>query len=118
MLSRIRSLGLAALVSALVATPALAGPPWISIELPANPYDKAPRVAWSYGLAGSSIEIHGGPARAGVATRAETTAARPSERMRENMRGSWKWVTTRMPTEDPGLELTWFAAEAATRQCP
>ena len=46
MLSRIRSLGLAALVSALVATPALAGPPWISIELPANPYDQATRGAF------------------------------------------------------------------------
>src|SRR5437660_10128995 len=46
MFSRIRSLGLAALVSALVATPALAGPPWISIELPANPYDQATRGAF------------------------------------------------------------------------
>ena len=46
MFSRIRSLGLAALVSALVATPALAGPPWISIELPANPYDEATRGAF------------------------------------------------------------------------
>ena len=28
------------------ATPALAGPPWISIELPANPYDRASRGAF------------------------------------------------------------------------
>ena len=46
MFSRMRSLGLAAVVSALVATPALAGPPWISIELPANPYDQATRGAF------------------------------------------------------------------------
>ena len=38
-----------ALAFALVvsfATPALAGPPWISIELPANPYDRASRGAF------------------------------------------------------------------------
>src|SRR5882724_11388179 len=45
---RIRSLALAALASALVAAPAfgLKGPPWISIELPANPYDKSTRAAF------------------------------------------------------------------------
>jgi len=48
MQSRIRSLALAALVSMLVATPAfgLKGPPWISIELPANPYDRSTRDAF------------------------------------------------------------------------
>src|SRR5207245_3417023 len=30
----------------LAATPALAGPPWISIELPANPFDAATRGAF------------------------------------------------------------------------
>jgi hypothetical protein len=38
---RIRSLALAALASASLAAPALGGPPWISIELPANPYDQS-----------------------------------------------------------------------------
>src|SRR2546426_6214920 len=47
MLSRIRSLGLAAACAALFAAPALAkGPPWISIELPANPYDQTMRGAF------------------------------------------------------------------------
>ena len=48
MQTRIRSLALAALASAIVATPALGlkGPPWISIELPANPYDKSTRDAF------------------------------------------------------------------------
>ena len=46
MLSRIRSFGLAAALAALVATPALAGPPWISIELPVNPYDQSMRGAF------------------------------------------------------------------------
>src|SRR2546429_9349417 len=46
MFSRIRSLGLARLGRATVATPALAGPQWISIELPANPYDQATRGAF------------------------------------------------------------------------
>ncbi len=46
--TRIRSLALAALATALVAAPApaLAGPPWISIELPANPYDRSTRAAF------------------------------------------------------------------------
>jgi hypothetical protein len=48
MQTRIRSLGLAALATVLVAAPArgLTGPPWISIELPANPYDKSTRDAF------------------------------------------------------------------------
>src|SRR5256712_1992415 len=46
MLSRMRSLGLAAACAALFASPALAGPPWISIELPANPYDQTMRGAF------------------------------------------------------------------------
>src|SRR3989454_9195200 len=46
MFSRIRSLGLATAFSVLLAAPALAGPPWISIELPANPYDQATRGAF------------------------------------------------------------------------
>ena len=44
---RIRSLALAALTTALFAAPALAkGPPWISIELPVNPYDQSMRGAF------------------------------------------------------------------------
>jgi len=50
MQSRIRSVAVAALalVSMLVAAPAfgLNGPPWISIELPANPYDTSTRDAF------------------------------------------------------------------------
>src|SRR6266571_1251067 len=47
---RIRSLALAALATALVAAPVsafeLKGPPWISIELPVNPYDQSTRGAF------------------------------------------------------------------------
>ena len=46
MFSRLRSFGVATVLSALLAAPALAGPPWISIELPANPYDQATRGAF------------------------------------------------------------------------
>src|SRR5437899_12345788 len=48
MQTRIRSLAVAALASMLLAAPALAltGPPWISIELPANPYDRSTRDAF------------------------------------------------------------------------
>src|SRR5207249_5170590 len=47
MQTRIRSLALAALATALFAAPGLAkGPPWISIELPVNPYDQSMRGAF------------------------------------------------------------------------
>lgn len=45
-MSSLRSLGLAAVASAVFAAPALAGPPWISIELPVNPYDRSMRGAF------------------------------------------------------------------------
>lgn len=41
-----RSLLLAATLSITAAAPAFAGPPWISIELPANPYSPATRDAF------------------------------------------------------------------------
>ncbi len=43
MQTRIRSLALTALAAAALVTPAfgLKGPPWISIELPVNPYDRS-----------------------------------------------------------------------------
>lgn len=46
MFPRIRTLSLAALFSAALATPALAKPPWISIEYPVNPYDTSLRGAF------------------------------------------------------------------------
>ena len=46
MQTRIRSLVLAACTSALIAVPVLAGPPWISIEIPVNPYDQSARGAF------------------------------------------------------------------------
>ncbi|HVH66776.1 MAG TPA: hypothetical protein VM716_02835 [Gemmatimonadales bacterium] len=46
--TRLRGLALAALASAWIAAPLLGakGPPWISIELPANPYDESTRDAF------------------------------------------------------------------------
>ena len=41
LLSRFRAASFAGLFAAVLATPALAGPPWISIELPVNPYDQS-----------------------------------------------------------------------------
>jgi hypothetical protein len=46
MFARIRTLSLAALFSAALAAPALAGPPWISIEYPVNPLDASMRGAF------------------------------------------------------------------------
>ena len=41
-----RALALAAIAAVGFAAPALAGPPWISIELPANPHDASTRGAF------------------------------------------------------------------------
>ncbi len=46
MVARIRTLVLAALFASALATPALAKPPWISIEYPINPYDASLRGAF------------------------------------------------------------------------
>jgi hypothetical protein len=46
MFARIRTLSLVALFSAALASPALAKPPWISIEYPINPYDASLRGAF------------------------------------------------------------------------
>ncbi|HET6362957.1 MAG TPA: hypothetical protein VFH11_13010 [Gemmatimonadota bacterium] len=43
--TRRRTTGLAAALLLTLATTALAGPPWLSIELPANPYDRLTRGA-------------------------------------------------------------------------
>ncbi len=44
--NRTRLLGLAGALTLLLATPALAGPPWIAIEYPPNPFDRASRDAF------------------------------------------------------------------------
>src|SRR5947199_8428812 len=54
----------------------------------------APRIDWSYGFTGNSIEIQGGPARAGAASSVTSAAARPRERARRNkgrLRRSGYW---------------------------
>ena len=42
----LRSIALVAALSLVAFSPALAGPPWISIEYPANPYDRTSRDAF------------------------------------------------------------------------
>jgi len=44
--SRLLTLTLAAAALTVIATPAHAGPPWISVELPANPLDRTTRGAY------------------------------------------------------------------------
>lgn len=44
--SRLRALTATAVLTLAMAAPALAGPPWISIELPANPLDRTTRGAF------------------------------------------------------------------------
>ena len=46
MFTRLRAVGLAAAFSAVFAAPAIAKPPWISIELPVNPYDRTMQEAF------------------------------------------------------------------------
>ncbi|HXM37902.1 MAG TPA: hypothetical protein VN908_04485 [Gemmatimonadales bacterium] len=45
MFAKMRTLSIAALLTAAIAAPALAGPPWISIEYPVNPHDQSMRGA-------------------------------------------------------------------------
>jgi hypothetical protein len=58
---------LVTVVGLSLAAPVLAGPPWISIELPANPYDKATRGAFLV----VHTYHHGNAGRAGVGGSAE-----------------------------------------------
>lgn len=62
-----RSLLLAAALVFSVATPALAGPPWISIELPANPYNSTTKDAFCL----VRVYHHGDPAYYPVSGTAE-----------------------------------------------
>jgi hypothetical protein len=62
-----RATSLAALLLLTLATAALAGPPWISIELPANPYDRLTRGA----IALVRTYHHGGPIQLQVRATAE-----------------------------------------------
>lgn len=62
-----RAAGPAAILLLTLATTALAGPPWLSIELPANPYDRLTRGA----LALVRTYHHGGPIQLQVRGTAE-----------------------------------------------
>ncbi|HYO45663.1 MAG TPA: hypothetical protein VEY33_03130 [Gemmatimonadota bacterium] len=62
-----RAAGLAAILLLTLATTALAGPPWLSIELPANPYDRLTRGA----IALVRTYHHGGPIQLQVRATAE-----------------------------------------------
>ena len=67
MISRLRLLALAGLFSTTLAAPALAGPPWISIELPANPYNSVTKDAFCL----VRVYHHGDPAYYPVSGTAE-----------------------------------------------
>ncbi len=87
MQTRIRSLALAALAGVLLAAPAFAlkGPPWISIELPVNPYDRSMQgafllvhafhhgTAMGYVVSGTAEGIVGGERRSLKLEFAETS---------------------------------------------
>lgn len=62
-----RAAGLAAMLVLAVTATALAGPPWLSIELPANPYDRLTRGA----IALVRTYHHGGPIQLQVRATAE-----------------------------------------------
>src|SRR5438477_6054683 len=64
----------------------------------------APRIDWSYGLTGSSIEIQGGPlARAGTTTRTLTSAARARLRIRVCMATSRYGLPVGCRSSEEGL---------------
>lgn len=62
-----RAAGMAAILLLTLVTTALAGPPWLSIELPANPYDRLTRGA----IALVRTYHHGGPVQLQVRGTAE-----------------------------------------------
>lgn len=62
-----RAAGLAAMLLLTITATALAGPPWLSIELPANPYDRLTRGA----IALVRTYHHGGPIQLQVRATAE-----------------------------------------------
>ena len=62
-----RAAGVTAILLLTLATTALAGPPWLSIELPANPYDRLTRGA----IALVRTYHHGGPVQLQVRGTAE-----------------------------------------------
>jgi hypothetical protein len=65
--ARRRAAGLAAMLLLTLAASAVAGPPWLSIELPANPYDRLTRGA----IALVRTYHHGGPIQLQVQGTAE-----------------------------------------------
>lgn len=66
-----RTLMLFSLLSLLATTPALAGPPWISVESPANPYMRGTRDA----LCLVRVYHHGDPAYTPITASAEGLVA-------------------------------------------
>lgn len=110
---RIRALAVA--LALTVATPALAGPPWLSIELPANPYDRASRGAYllvhtyhhgtsvGFPLTGSAEGIVNGE-RKSVALRFENTSRTGVYSLRNSWgnAGVWTLVITLRQSKHSG----------------
>ena len=94
---------LIALTALLIAAPAVAGPPWISVELPANPFDRATRGAYlvvhtyhhemqvPYVISGTAEGLVGGQRRS-VRLDATPTGRTGSFAIRKNWASEGVWV--------------------------
>jgi hypothetical protein len=113
-----RTLALAAALAvgtaaAPAATPLLAGPPWISVELPANPFDRASRGAFllvhafhhgtpaSFPVSGRAEGIVEGQRRT-VPLRLEPTSRTGVYALRNQWGPSGVWTLVLTVTQEPG----------------
>lgn len=106
-------LAVAALLAAALATPAVAGPPWISIELPASPWSSLPRdvfvlvhayhhfTAVPVTLVGSAEGLVGGERRS-VSLTFDTTSAVGVYAVRRQWPAEGVWVLKIVLNEEHG----------------
>jgi hypothetical protein len=113
-----RTLALAAVIAASAAaapaaTPLLAGPPWISIEMPANPFDQASRGAFllvhafhhgtpmNFPVTGRAEGIVGGQRRT-VPLQLERTSRQGVYALRNQWGSAGVWTLVLTVTQAPG----------------
>ena len=108
---------LTAVLVATLAAPALAGPPWISIELPANPYDASTRDAFlvvhtfhhgtpmSFSLEGTAEGLVNGERRS-VKLEFATTSRNGVYALRQQWTSDGTWTLVIRAIQGPGDAAT------------
>jgi hypothetical protein len=113
----IRTLGLVALLSGVLAAPALAKPPWISIEYPVNPYDASlrgvylvvhtfiHRTPYAVRLAGTAEGIVNGERRT-IPLEFKETSQTAAYALTRTWPGEGVWTLVIRAGEAPGMVAT------------